>query len=477
MTMRDFLNLLFKRKWTVLVLFFAFAGGMSVVGMYFPPIYHSVASLYLTSKRETIDQNLVDNPTIHRAAGLLLPDVLSEVELVKAGEVRRMAIERAGLDTVPIKAPPPNAPPVDKVAQRAAWDAYLYDNVLIEAATNANVINITVSDGDGKRAAKIAAAYADAYLEFRRTLATNGAPAATIQSEEKLASDKMLAAEAALTDFNTQWKLVDTTTQKTDLIALLSHARTEASDELAALERSETDYNTYKAMLDTDSPEMRNIDEVRSNSNCQSLESQISTQTLALVGLLQHNKETTDQVMRVRESLDTLKKELDDKVHAILRSVVFAKKANVDFQRAGYDVHEKLIKSVEEELQTLVSKTGTNDRLTVDLDLSRDHYKVVSGRVNQNAFDAAIGGTGNIDVLISNHGVVPVRPFFPPPVPICVIVALLTGLVVSISSVIVLDVLDQSFKTSDEVEKALSIPVLATIPRQSRHRLTPLLES
>ena len=98
-----------------------------------------MASLYLRSKRETIDQSLVDNPTINRGIGLLLPDVLSEVELVKASEVRRLTIEKLGLESRKVK---PSDPTVDKVAQRAVWDAYLYDNLLIEAATSANVINI-----------------------------------------------------------------------------------------------------------------------------------------------------------------------------------------------------------------------------------------------------------------------------------------------------------------------------------------------
>src|SRR5678809_170742 len=103
MTMRDFYNLLFKRKWTLLVVFALFAGGMTGAAVVWPPTYHSIASLYLRSKHETIDQSLVDNPTINRGVNLLLPDVLSEVELVKSTEVRRAVIDKLGLDAEPIK--------------------------------------------------------------------------------------------------------------------------------------------------------------------------------------------------------------------------------------------------------------------------------------------------------------------------------------------------------------------------------------
>jgi uncharacterized protein involved in exopolysaccharide biosynthesis len=472
MTMRDFLNMLFKRKWTLLFLFALFAGGMTMAAKYYPPVYHSVSSLYLRSKRETIDQSLVDNPTINRGIGLLLPDVLSEVELVRASEVRRLTIEKLGLESRKVK---PSDPTLDKVAQRAAWDAYLYDNLLIEAAASANVINITVTDGDPKRAAEIAGAYADAYLDFRRRLATGGVNEVGLDSETKLASDKMLEAEAALTSFNEEWKLVDTAAQKTEMIGL--HARTlaQVTDERAGLERAQADYRTYAKLLEDRSPEMREIAEIRANANCQSLETQISNDLIALAALLQHNQETTDSVVRMRQSLETLQKELDAKVLAIVQSVVLGKKVVVDQLAAGLAEHEKLLTDIRDRLALLVSKSGINDRLAVDLDLLRDHYKVVSRRQKQNTFDKVMGGTGNIDVLVANHGVAPNRPFFPPPFVLCVIVALLTGLVVAFSVVIVADVLDQSFKTPDEVERALATPVLGTIPKRPKHRLTALL--
>ncbi|HET6162744.1 MAG TPA: hypothetical protein VFG37_03700, partial [Planctomycetota bacterium] len=208
---------------------------------------------------------------------------------------------------------------------------------------------------------------------------------------------------------------------------------------------------------------------------CQSLETQISNDLIALAALLQHNQETTDSVVRMRQSLETLQKELDAKVLAIVQSVVLGKKVVVDQLAAGLAEHEKLLTDIRDRLALLVSKSGINDRLAVDLDLLRDHYKVVSRRQKQNTFDKVMGGTGNIDVLVANHGVAPNRPFFPPPFVLCVIVALLTGLVVAFSVVIVADVLDQSFKTPDEVERALATPVLGTIPKRPKHRLTALL--
>lgn len=472
MTMRDFLNMLFKRKWTLLFLFALFAGGMTMAAKYYPPVFHSVASLYLRSKRETIDQSLVDNPTINRGIGLLLPDVLSEVELVKASEVRRLTIEKLGLENRKVKA---SDPPLDKVAQRAAWDAYLYDNLLIEAAASANVINITVTDGDPKRAAEIAGGYADCYLVFRRNLATGGVNEAGLDSETKVASDNLLAAETALTQFNEQWKLVDTAAQKTEMISLHARILAQVTDERAGLERAQADYSTYAKLLESKSPEMREIAEIRANANCQTLQSQISTDTITLAGLLQHNQESTDTVLRTRASLDTLNKELDTKIVAIMQSVVLGKKITVDQLSAGLAEHQKLLDDIRDRLALLVSKTGTNDRLSVDLDLLRDHYKVVSRRQRQNALDKVLGGTGNVDVLVANHGVAPNRPYFPPPFVLCVIVAILVGLVVAFSVVIVADILDQSFKTPDEVERALAAPVLGTIPKRAKHRLTALL--
>jgi hypothetical protein len=265
---------------------------------------------------------------------------------------------------------------------------------------------------------------------------------------------------------------VDTTAQKTEMIGL--HARTLAqlTDERAGLERAQADYRTYAKLLEDKSPEMREIAEIRANANCQSLETQISNDLISLAALLQHNQETTDSVVRMRQSIDTLQKELDAKVLAIVQSVVLGKKVVVDQLAAGLAEHDKLLTDIRDRLALLVSKSGVNDRLSVDLDL-RDHYKVVSRRQKQNTFDKVMGGTGNIDVLVANHGVAPNRPFFPPPFVLCVIVALLTGLVVAFSVVIVADVLDQSFKTPDEVERALATPG-SHDPEAAKHRLSAL---
>src|SRR5262245_5969795 len=237
MTMRDFLNLMFKRKWTLVIVFLFFAGGMTGAAVVWPPTYRSIATLYLRSKHETIDQSLVDNPTINRDVNLLLPDVLSEVELVKASEVRRRVIDQLGLDREPIKPPAKGAPALGPAAQRAAWDAWLYDNTLVEAATNANVINITYTDLQPERAARIVGAYADAYLGFRKTLATEGPPESDLEGEVKGASTKLTDASNALAVFNYRWHLYDSTTQKTELIGLLARTRTQVTDERAPPQR------------------------------------------------------------------------------------------------------------------------------------------------------------------------------------------------------------------------------------------------
>jgi polysaccharide biosynthesis transport protein len=477
MTMRDFLNLLFKRKWTLALIFLFFAGGMTGAAVVWPPTYRSIASLYLRSKHETIDQSLVDNPTINRGVNLLLPDVLSEVELVKATEVRRRVIDKLGLDKEPIKAVKPGEKPLDPAAQRAAWDAYLYDNTLVEAATNANVINVTYTDYQPQRAARIVGAYADAYLEFRGTLATEGPPATELETEVDGSSKKLTDAANALAVFNYRWHLYDSATQKTELISLLARTRTQVADERSTLQRALTEHKTYADLLANDLPAAREIGEIRSDVNCQSLETQISNQTLALNDLLQHNKESMDSVVRARKDVEILQKQRDDRIKSILASIVLTKQAAVDSIQAGLSVHEELAKSIEQELTTLVSKAGASDRLNIDLDLVRDHYKIVSRRLNQTRFDALTGGTGNVDVLVANHGVTPNKPFFPPPFVLSALVALVTGLMVAFSCVVVLDILDQSFKTPDEVERHLSAGVLATVPRRAKHRLTTLLEA
>src|SRR5262249_34541592 len=150
-----------------------------------------------------------------------------------------------GLDKEPIKATKPGEKPLDPASQRAAWDAYLYDNILVEAATNANVINVTYTDYQPQRSAKIVGAYADAYLEFRATLATEGPPAPELETEVNTSSKNLTDAANALAVFNYRWHLYDSATQKTELISLLARTRTQVADERSTLQRAQTEHKTY----------------------------------------------------------------------------------------------------------------------------------------------------------------------------------------------------------------------------------------
>jgi uncharacterized protein involved in exopolysaccharide biosynthesis len=476
MTLRDFLNVLFKRKGALLLLFVLFAGGLSAAAWLWPPWWRATASLYLRSKRETIDQSLVDNPTINRGTSLLLPDVLSEVELVKCADVRRIVVEKLGLEKEPVE-PLPGATVLEPALQRAAWEGYLYDNLLVEAATNANVINVSFTDRLPERAARIVAACADAYLEFRRSLDAPGGSKSRLEAEVNEAAERLRAAEEAIAEFDERWDLVDAPAQKTRLIELLAQTRSQIAAERAAFQRAHADWKTYSDLLAAGAPELRAVEEVRADATCENLQSQISTLVLELADLLQHNLENTTPVLQVRQKIETLRKELDARTRAILESVVFARKAEVDTLTAGLRVHEELVQSIEQELDVLRSKSIQHDRLAVDLELGRDHYKSITRRMSESRFDRILNGTGNVDVVIATHGSVPHRPFFPPPFILCLIVAVVAGLLVSFSSVLVMDVLDQSFKTPDEAERHLGAEVLATIPKRSRHQLTPLLEA
>ena len=82
--------------------------------------------------------------------------------------------------------------------------------------------------------------------------------------------------------------------------------------------------------------------------------------------------------------------------------------------------------------------------------------------------------TGNMNVVVASHGSVPKRPFFPPALPLVIMVGTLVGLLLSFSTVVVLDQLDDSFMTAEDVEKQLDVPVLGSVPNMRRHRLSPL---
>jgi non-specific protein-tyrosine kinase len=82
-----------------------------------------------------------------------------------------------------------------------------------------------------------------------------------------------------------------------------------------------------------------------------------------------------------------------------------------------------------------------------------------------------------LDVTVVEPAVPPAEPIRPS-VPLYTLMGFFVGLVFSVGLVFLVEFLDQSFETSDDVRQALSLPTLGTIPRlQGQERSTGLVTS
>lgn len=464
MTLRDILNILFKRRWTLVLGFLLFAGALVAMAHYWPRTYSSVATLYLQSKHESMDQSLAENPTISRTTGLLLEDVLSEVQLLGSEPIRQRVIDELGLEGTPIGK--------GERASRRAWNSYIRENLDVEAAANAHIISLTFTDGDPERAARIVSTYADCYLRFRRGITRDEGGTDDVRAELEQSRAELTRLEELLIEFDQRWNLVAADEQKRRSLELQADARSRVSAIKGELQGLDHEVQVYRTTLAADAPELLQIDVVRASATIELFEGQLAALELERTTLLSSSTEEHKPVQRVERKIEDVRRALRDKGREIVRSFLFTKETEAEAKRAELAVHQELIEQVEEEMAVLSEKAALRERMAMDRELSSDHVKMVTRRLGQLLVDNSLDDTGNIAVVVASYGSVPEKPAFPPPMPLVVVASVLLGLLLSFGAVVVLDLMDDTFVTPEDVEEHLGVPVLASVPRKRRHRLS-----
>ena len=470
MTLRDLLTILCKRPWTMALVFVVFMAARVTAARIWPPYYTSQATLYLQSKRSTIDQALADNPTINRDTMLVTADVLSEVELLGSAAVRQLVIDQLDLAQDALVTAKPGEPEVD---QRKVWDQYLYDNITAEAAANANVIEVTFDDVDPERAARVVSAYVDAYLVFRHQIVARDE--GDVDKELELCRGRMVALEKQLGEFDETWKLVDAEVQKSEALDLHATIRAQATAVGADLELLQSDAQAYIDKLEANATELRQIGEVRNSPTIELLEGQVAGLELELSTLLLHSTEKHQPVQRIEKNIELVRADIEKQGTAIVKSMVFAKLTDVASKKAQLLVYTQMIATLERELDTLRTRSHERRSLQRQLDLAVDHFNMASRRHDQRVRQDMLGDFGDVNVVVASHGSVPGSPTFPPKLPLTVLIGVFVGLLLAVSSVIVMDWIDDKFTTPADVEERLDVAVLAVVPARRRHDVTHLL--
>ncbi len=185
-----------------------------------------------------------------------------------------------------------------------------------------------------------------------------------------------------------------------------------------------------------------------------------------------------EQVAKTREILDReepLREHVTTamgKVFEQARSAIASEEPVLAALRAEASSLEDQLAGVRNELQAFNSDEPRVAELQRDVDLQLASYQEYSQSLEQTRIDQALKDQQISNISIAQPATLEVKPVRPV-VMINLLLGLLIGLAGAVGVPLILDYFHCSLRTADDVERALEVPVLLSVPRWKARQLVP----
>ncbi|HEY3247949.1 MAG TPA: polysaccharide biosynthesis tyrosine autokinase [bacterium] len=465
-SLRDYFDLLLRRWWLVAA---AAAAGLLVAGL----ISVTSAPVYQASSRLVVDRSsqtlLVEDFT-----GLTQQTVVDTLaEIVKSRAVADLALRYL---------------PANEHPNRTRTE--LRNGLEVQRIRGTDVIIITAEGGTPEQAAAntnaIARGFVDWDLQARRSQASAGAQ--FIEAQQAKIGQQLREAENALAAYKVAGGQISLSEQTT--LAVEKVADFEAQRRVAAAERLAVDASLRRArvVLAAQSPQVLGATVLSEDPVVSQLRAQLAQLEIQLAGLLEQFTDRHPQVIAVKAQIEQVKARLRNRTAQRISTQTLAanpvreslanQMVTLLVQREALAARESAYASIVDrylrDARSLPPKEIQLARLTRDVSVAEQTFLLLAQKLQEAKIaEASIVG----DIRIVDAATPPNRPISPRPM-VDVLLGLALGLLLGVGASYGLEVLDTSFKSPEDVERQLGLPVLAVIPqwrKTNRADVLPLI--
>ncbi|SPE59559.1 Capsular exopolysaccharide family [Verrucomicrobia bacterium] len=453
----DYWRIIRIRKTVILAVFLLVVITATVVTFILPPKYKSMA-------RIKIERDQTDIPSLTQQQGSFSPYdpyfMQTEFELMKSEVVLDKVIKNLNLNEEWGKleggAPLKKQQTIDKLKR-------MMDPRQVR---NTSLVEIWVTSFNKEEAAKLANEIAEAYqahrLEERAELTTGGIKSLEERWKEQEAS--VGKAQSNVDYLRDKLKISDPNSGAempgplltTESLHRIEGLRIESSAELVKMEtllsKLEELQRTNPAAL------IQTIPITAPDSYLNSLMEQVTVADQRLVMVQKDYGPENDETKKARESVSDLKQKIKDRVDGIMLGL----QAKVASVRESLD---QMKKEVDEATKTDISKASESApywKAKRELE-EQEHFRAILDlKIISEKVDLSLPKTTMVEIV--DRAVAPLFASSPNKT-LNIALGVIVGLVVGIGLAFFIEYLDTSVKTIDDVERSLQSPVLGVIPQ------------
>lgn len=437
MTLRDFLEVVFRRKVVITTLFLSITGTVAVGSFLQPPVYQASSSILVPQDQ----RKLVLTPTLS-----LVQDtqIQSEVELIKG----RPVAEDVASDFAPLELTPEQ----------------VQETMDVEAIKDTRLIKISYESNDPILAARIVDSIVDNYLRYRLKIYEDIGEYNFFDKQLEITRERLNGLEQSLGAFKSKQGLTSPERHEAILLQRLEGFQQALTDVQTRTIRKQTELNAIRDQIkkgyQTIIPPSGRTDETGRWNFIGVLKNKLLTLELKENELLQDYTPEHGLVANVQEEIRLTRQKLQTEVEQI----VSLEESSLKALKEEEMVLESKVNEVSRQIRELLRDQSEMTRLARGLDDNAEIYSMLLKKREEARIERQ--GTVDIpDVKIVNHASVPSRPVKPKKAR-NISFAVVLSLALGFGLALFLEYLDHSLKTAQDVEYYLGLPVLASIPEQ-----------
>lgn len=498
--LREYLAVVLKRKWLILSLVVVVTSLVSIQMYRTPSVYEATTQIQIEQRPKSVVTtnkggdsvlirgndpnywntqlqklktqklarqvimrlNLQDNPNFlspaYRGTGIIagLRRVFTRGEKAAGEEAAKK--EGAALPVIDESEPNPDQLTPEQAQKLEPYEDALRENLSIDPIDRTNLVQIRFTHTDPQIAANVANTLATIFRENDITAESAGMS----KAEEVLANQiielqsRIRANEAARINYKQQKGVPVTDQAAANLVAVrLGTYSSQLQDAEAKRKDAEAAYTA--ALKTRETSGVWSIPDVVKNDNIQKLRTRIGELEEQRAALLVTYTKEWPGVIKLDEQIKQLQAQLDkapEEVFASMKSNYEAAKKKEADLRASYNAER-----VQAEAQG-IALTGLTD-LNQSIETDRQNLNLYQQRLNEIRVTNGDRTAGNVSTV--EEARVPREPIGPPRLR-NIIVALMLSFGVGIGLAFLLDYLDDTLKSVEDVDRHLHLPTLAIIP-------------
>jgi uncharacterized protein involved in exopolysaccharide biosynthesis len=473
-TARDVFAVLFRQRRTILIAFAVVLIAAAASGLWVPKYETKMKILVRRQRTDEIVTASTNAPSQTFNDQVSEEDLNSEVELINSGDLLRQVVISTGLSGV-------QGLPTDQASEIRIAKAVrnLSKQLKITPGHKSNVISVSYQSRDPKMAARVLATLATAYMEKHLEVHRSSGEFKFFDQQMRQYQQGLDQAQGKLTAFTKKTGVVAAEVERDSALRQANDFDAAAHQARINLVETEQRVGALRKQLQTMKPRVTTV--VRTSDNPQlfdQLKSTLLNLELKRTDLLTKFAPTYPLVQAVDQQIAETKSAISTEERNPMREESSDRDLTYQWVKDELTKSQTELSGLQSRASSAASVAGqyrsTAERLDqnalIQQDLMRaaktqeENYLLYVRKREEARISEALDQRGIVNVALAEEPVIPALPT--KSIFSLVVLTLLLAGTFSLSTGFVVDFMDPSFRTPDELANYLGTPVLAALPKR-----------